>query len=785
MYRILLFLLFVSSVAFGQQTDASLTTQSNVIRDETVVGGNTKTRIAAMYKALIDSKVSILAPRLLTTSTIGYVWTATDGSGNGSWQPASSGFTVASLAEAQAGTDNTKGMTPLRVSDVTSRVYNVKSYGAKGDTKAVEDGGITSGTNLLNSATATFVTDDIGKTVEIPGAGAAGVVLVTTITGRNSATQVTVAVNATTTVSSKRIWWGTDDTAAIQATTNACFAAKSKDVYFPIGVYMVAGALVTSDNLGNNPNAQIYIPASPVSAAASSNNTQTIRFIGEGYSDLFGDVINPSGSVIKSTLNQGTGTRPSIIGSVGQSVDNFISKMNYTTFILENMSVMASSNGAVTSPNVIGVNGLDIAHIEARHVSVSMDCNLYAATTDSPSGKGSVGIIAGRRDNNGPNILESVWVTGAWERGFVFGEHTYPNYTWAMGCFTAYTFLNGNFEQIGNIGANTCTNYLEFPNATLFGEAAGDTFVYFRFSFESSGLGSPPPWLAPTNLLVDAGQYGKGLIKYISQNGTDLGNFRAATSNEYGLSIVPIGRDITRKFNTAGGAISSGYGTTVSYGDNSATFELSNSVQQTGTSGEFSNFIQSSKTNLTNGLISQRAVMNNTGSTGLNGDAAEKRVYLEYITNDGATLNGRRYEYMFETSLKQIAEQTGNEQKWFTNGSERFRIASAGQFGLGGANYGTSGQVLTSQGSGSAPIWSSEVDGSVSNELQTITNTSNSTTHTVTLSSTGGSLQLAEGSNITLTTTGTGADGIVTIASTGGGGGLTYAQTKAISMKIR
>ena len=37
---------------------------------------------------------------------------------------------------------------------------------------------------------------------------------------------------------------------------------------------------------------------------------------------------------------------------------------------------------------------------------------------------------------------------------------------------------------------------------------------------------------------------------------------------------------------------------------------------------------------------------------------------------------------------------------------ERFRIASAGQFGLGGANYGTSGQVLTSQGASSAPIWS-------------------------------------------------------------------------------
>lgn len=49
---------------------------------------------------------------------------------------------------------------------------------------------------------------------------------------------------------------------------------------------------------------------------------------------------------------------------------------------------------------------------------------------------------------------------------------------------------------------------------------------------------------------------------------------------------------------------------------------------------------------------------------------------------------------------------------------------------------------------------------------QTVTNSSDGTSHTVTLSASGGSVKLVEGSNITLTTTGTGADGIVTIAST-------------------
>lgn len=52
---------------------------------------------------------------------------------------------------------------------------------------------------------------------------------------------------------------------------------------------------------------------------------------------------------------------------------------------------------------------------------------------------------------------------------------------------------------------------------------------------------------------------------------------------------------------------------------------------------------------------------------------------------------------------------------------------------------------------------------------QTVTNSSDATSHTVTLSASGGSVQLIEGSNITLTTGGTGSAGTVTIAATSSG----------------
>lgn len=60
--------------------------------------------------------------------------------------------------------------------------------------------------------------------------------------------------------------------------------------------------------------------------------------------------------------------------------------------------------------------------------------------------------------------------------------------------------------------------------------------------------------------------------------------------------------------------------------------------------------------------------------------------------------------------------------------TERFRIGSSGQLGIGGANYGTSGQVLASQGSGAAPQWVNAATGDVTlNGTQTLTNKTLST----------------------------------------------------------
>jgi len=68
--------------------------------------------------------------------------------------------------------------------------------------------------------------------------------------------------------------------------------------------------------------------------------------------------------------------------------------------------------------------------------------------------------------------------------------------------------------------------------------------------------------------------------------------------------------------------------------------------------------------------------------------------------------------YLTSTTADIAVGTTGaNNLLLATNSTERLRVTSAGAWGLSGANYGTSGYVLTSQGSGAAPVWAAASGG--------------------------------------------------------------------------
>jgi hypothetical protein len=68
------------------------------------------------------------------------------------------------------------------------------------DGRTVTDGAITATQDVLTSATANFVSGDVGSAVRVVGAGAAGVDLVTTIASVTNSTTAVLAANASTTV---------------------------------------------------------------------------------------------------------------------------------------------------------------------------------------------------------------------------------------------------------------------------------------------------------------------------------------------------------------------------------------------------------------------------------------------------------------------------------------------------------------------------------------------------------------------------------------------------------
>ena len=121
----------------------------------------------------------------------------------------------------------------------------------------------------------------------------------------------------------------------------------------------------------------------------------------------------------------------------------------------------------------------------------------------------------------------------------------------------------------------------------------------------------------------------------------------------------------------------------------------------------------------TNG--NERLRIRSDGNIGINnvGDASWK---LKLVVPDNASYQtafnvtnnvNSDFNVVIKSNLTAIGSGTNTPLALFTNGNanERFRIGSSGQFGIGGATYGTSGQVLTSGGASAAPTWATPSSG--------------------------------------------------------------------------
>jgi hypothetical protein len=140
--------------------------------------------------------------------------------------------------------------------EVQTRTFNVRDYGAKGDSRASIEGSMSSGSAMLRCLDCSFSDLDVGKKVYVYGADAAPYALslgtlIQQVMGPNSAR---LADPATQSISHALVQIvGTNDTTAIlRARRTACNAAmisSTATLFFPTGVYAIDEHIEPCSNL--------------------------------------------------------------------------------------------------------------------------------------------------------------------------------------------------------------------------------------------------------------------------------------------------------------------------------------------------------------------------------------------------------------------------------------------------------------------------------------------------------------------------------------------------------
>ena len=88
--------------------------------------------------------------------------------------------------------------------------------------------------------------------------------------------------------------------------------------------------------------------------------------------------------------------------------------------------------------------------------------------------------------------------------------------------------------------------------------------------------------------------------------------------------------------------------------------------------------------------------------TSASNNASNNSLYLATIRGERTSDDDGSNNLVFSTSRAGSAGDDGNNH----TPAERLRIGTRGELGLSGANYGTAGQVIKSNGSGASPAWS-------------------------------------------------------------------------------
>lgn len=425
-------------------------------------------------------------------------------------------------------------------------VFDVRTYGAKGDGQAVTDGAMSSSSNTTTLTCATskpFKPSDVGKAIMVKGALTSGVTtLVTTITGYTSTSVVTLGASATLTVSGALVMWATDDTVPLQNAINAAHAygqtTGTAIVWVPLTdggtFYGVAGPLVAGG--ATKANGQLIIPiqvttgrkvALWILGATDGGTTrhweQLIPQLAGSTLVSFGAFANATAQLNAFNANGAAACISAQTGANGYGTDALL--YNNTLVRMQNIQVYTTHSLNGWGYGALNFHGLAAAALENFGYGTAATYAPNGGDYQNPNGFSagvSIGVLLPSAGNNDNNQLRNVTCHGGYTRAIFVTEHTEwvggtILYSWSGVCPV------GNYGDGGNgVGASHgifmdqvsiegCNNQLEIigpgqagvgpmlsgsydteGQSTIRDNGGGLAAVCGEFHVKSNGISGPP-----------------------------------------------------------------------------------------------------------------------------------------------------------------------------------------------------------------------------------------------------------------------------------------------------
>lgn len=454
------------------------------------------------------------------------------------------------------------------------------AYGAVGDARVLIDGAITSGTAILTSASNGFANAAPGMYVSVKGAGPTGVTtLIAQIASKQSDGQITLNTNASVTVANAIVWFGTDDTAAIQAAIDAAEAYLAAgnlyaQVYLPPLAYIIAGPL-NNTKFGNG-----QLVFGPYSMTA---NKKTLEFASDnngaaGVRTWLQTVPQHSGAclvsfgVYSSTSAQITNINadgnPGVISGPNEGFGYGVAA-NFSNMIpvLRNISFLTVHSSFGLTYGAANFWGCANAMIQNFSTSTAGVVPGTDYTSPGTFGTGlSVGLLLPAPGNNDLVYCENISIGGGYTYAMFFTEHGLIDRYMALYCWAGLVVGGTYAGSVGSVHAmkilsasiEACTNevYILGPGSA----GVGPIIDIDQLSTESGNpniAGQAAHMAAARGVIRWTGLFTEANLVHDNPTGIESINAQAispvreVTTGTH--TVRPIDRMI--KCNAAGGAI--------------------------------------------------------------------------------------------------------------------------------------------------------------------------------------------------------------------------------------